>query len=760
MSLARKLVIASWTWLASCADPTVDVPDEGTTGTSTGTGVEDGRPDDSSGTSMGPESTTTVGSSGSESTTTVGSSGSESTTVGVSGPESTTTGSSSESESTTTGSSSGPDASCGNGIVEPGELCDDAGESAACNVDCTPVACGDGILNVTAGEECDDVELGSGTCQSLGFDVGTLACSGGCSYDTSDCWLLPGVPLLELGFSPVKQFDFSWAAVAGAEYYQLLESAALGEPFVQLGGDIVGESISISMPLYFRFEASYVLRACNGGGCTDSATVDVMGSLAGAVGYFKASNTGTNDVFGERVVLSGDGNTLAVGASGEGSSAIGIDGDQANDLASSSGAVYVFARDGLGTWPQQAYVKASNTGANDDFGHDVALSDDGNTLAVSAHREDSNATGIGGDQANDLANNSGAVYVFVRDGLGTWSQQAYVKASNTGSSDELGDSVALSGDGNTLAVGAGEDSSATGIGGNQVDNSATNSGAVYVFVRDGLGTWSQQAYVKASNTGAGDSFGRSVALGSDGSTLAVGARGEDSNATGIGGNQANNAASNSGAVYVFVRSGMGVWSQQAYVKASNTGTEDELGGSVALSDDGNTLVAGAIYEDSNAAGVGGDQANNGTLDAGAVYVFARDGAGTWSQQAYVKASNPGAGDAFGGSVAFSSDGNVLAVGAYLEASNAVGLEGDQANDTGGAGAIYVLVRDGAGSWAQQAYVKASNTGVGDRFGECVSLSADGNTLAAGARWEDGNATGIDGNQADDSLTFAGAAYLF
>jgi hypothetical protein len=141
------------------------------------------------------------------------------------------------------------------------------------------------------------------------------------------------------------------------------------------------------------------------------------------------------------------------------------------------------------------------------------------------------------------------VYVFSRSGS-TWSQQAYVKASNTGADDSFGYSVALSADGNTLAVGAtGEDSNAIGIGGDQTNNSAGQSGAVYVFSRSGS-TWSQQAYVKASNTGADDGFGYSVALSADGNTLAVGATGEESNATGIGGDQTNNSAS-AGAVYLY-----------------------------------------------------------------------------------------------------------------------------------------------------------------------------------------------------------------
>ncbi|MFN7743791.1 MAG: FG-GAP repeat protein [Phycisphaerales bacterium] len=129
---------------------------------------------------------------------------------------------------------------------------------------------------------------------------------------------------------------------------------------------------------------------------------------------------------------------------------------------------------------QQAYVKASNTGAGDIFGSSVALSGDGSTLAVGALYEASSATGLNGNQADNSATNAGAVYVFTRTGS-TWAQQAYVKASNTGAGDIFGRSVALSG-GSTLAVGAsGEASSATGLNGNQADNSASNAGAVYVF---------------------------------------------------------------------------------------------------------------------------------------------------------------------------------------------------------------------------------------------------------------------------------------
>ena len=102
-----------------------------------------------------------------------------------------------------------------------------------------------------------------------------------------------------------------------------------------------------------------------------------------------------------------------------------------------------------------------------------------------------------------------------------------------------------------------------------------------------------------------------------GDTLAVGANGEDSNATGVNGNEANNSATDSGAVYLFTRSGT-TWSQQAYLKASNTSVEDYFGSSVALS--GDTLAVGATREASSATGVNGNQHGAGMEYSGAVYV--------------------------------------------------------------------------------------------------------------------------------------------
>ncbi|MBK8173679.1 MAG: hypothetical protein IPK60_25535 [Sandaracinaceae bacterium] len=135
-----------------------------------------------------------------------------------------------------------------------------------------------------------------------------------------------------------------------------------------------------------------------------------------------------------------------------------------------------------------------------------------------------------------------------------------MKASNTepypplpGWADVFGSSVALSADGNLLAVGAwGEGSFRTGVGSGAyvLEGQTTDIGAAYTFKRAGV-TWTQEAYIKSSRVGQ-DQFGRNVAVSADGNTIAVGAWQEDSNATGINGDEVDTSAVNNGAVYVFI----------------------------------------------------------------------------------------------------------------------------------------------------------------------------------------------------------------
>ena len=94
----------------------------------------------------------------------------------------------------------------------------------------------------------------------------------------------------------------------------------------------------------------------------------------------------------------------------------------------------------------------------------------------------------------------------------------------------------------------------SGINGNQNDDNANQAGAAYVFTRVGS-SWSQHSYLKASNTDSGDFFGYLLAVSADGHTLAVGAWGEDSGATGVNGAQLINAVSNSAVPHLTVMIG-------------------------------------------------------------------------------------------------------------------------------------------------------------------------------------------------------------
>jgi trimeric autotransporter adhesin len=565
-----------------------------------------------------------------------------------------------------------------------------------------------------------------------------------------------------------KHLNFTWDANTALDHSRILVNPDGSSGFTidpsatNIEDTATGFSLEVPVHLIDWVNAQFIVEACDVGEtqCKSSPnqTLSLIDSIAATV-FVKASNTNGWDSFGWSVAISGDGNTLAVGAYREASAATGINGDQLDNTASDIGAVYIFVRSGL-TWVQQAYIKASNAEAIDRFGHTVSLSQDGNTLAVGAYSEASTATGINGDESDNSGSGHqpGAVYTFVRT-VNIWSQQAYIKAS-TYPNGHFGWSISLSSDGNTLAVGAYRESGAsTGVNGDetQVLNTSQATGAAYVFTRSG-NTWSQQAYIKASNPGPSDYFGWSVSISGDGNTLAVGAYQEDSSASGINGDQNNDSMLNSGAVYIFSRTGS-TWSQQAYIKATNLDMLDLFGHSVVLSANGNTLAVGATEEDSSATGANGDQSKNDSGNSGAVYVYTRSGT-TWSSQSYLKASNTSPADNFGYSLSISDDGDILVVGTIYEDSDSSGIGADQSSVSAGynAGAVYLFKRN-IDAWLQHSYIKSSNSGTSDLFGQSVSLNADGNFLAVGAYTEDSGSTGVGGVQ-DQNATDSGAVYLY
>ncbi|MCA9183886.1 MAG: hypothetical protein KDA51_20630, partial [Planctomycetales bacterium] len=377
------------------------------------------------------------------------------------------------------------------------------------------------------------------------------------------------------------------------------------------------------------------------------------------------------------------------------------------------GLVYVFSHtDGI--WHQQAQLAPVHSDTGTGFGRSVAIS--GDTVVV----------------GTDVAEH-GLAYVFVRKN-GSWQQQAHLRAAS-GNGDGSGSSVAISGE--TIVVGS--------------PLNADMKGAAYVFVR-ASGSWRLQAYLTASNADSGDEFGTAVAISGD--RIVVGAVGESSSSTTIDNGQDDNTAFHSGAAYVFARNGA-FWKQEAYLKASNThatnrlGGSDNFGNSVAIS--GNTVVIGAFWEDSNSTAIDTGEDDNSAPFAGAAYVFVHCG-GSWRQQAYLKAFNTDAGDAFGTSVAISDE--TVVIGANWESSNSKTINSGQGDNSARcAGAAYVF--DGRdGSWCQRGYLKASNTDESDWFGTSVAISD--RVVVIGAQWESSNSTAINSGQCDNSAEFAGA----
>jgi hypothetical protein len=364
---------------------------------------------------------------------------------------------------------------------------------------------------------------------------------------------------------------------------------------------------------------------------------------------------GTYIVRGESVSLSSDGNTLAVGGTGD---------------DSFMGATWIFTRSGV-TWTQQdKLVGVGQIGTIIKQGESVALSSDGNTLAVGGMDDDSYM---------------GATWIFTRSGV-TWAQQdKLVGVGQIGTYIRQGSSVALSSDGNTLAVG--------GIG----DDSYM--GATWIFTRSGV-TWAQQDKLVGVSTSTVSTQGESVSLSSDGNTLAVGGSSDDSYM---------------GATWIFTRSGT-IWAQQG-VKLVGVGQIGALiwqGTSVALSSSGDVLVAGGPNDDNTTV----------AITIGALWVFER-AVTLWSQTGDKLVGTGLVGPVQQGwSVEMSNDGNTMAVGGTY--------------DGAGAGAVWVYVRTNL-IWTQQdKLVGVGQIGTIIGQGTSVALSSDGNTLAVGGPGDNSN----------------------
>jgi hypothetical protein len=306
-----------------------------------------------------------------------------------------------------------------------------------------------------------------------------------------------------------------------------------------------------------------------------------------------ASDGADGDLFGYSVSISGD--TVIVGAYGN------------DDDGTNRGSVYIFVRN-AGTWTEQQKLLNSNGQVNDWFGLSVSIS--GDTVAVSAEGEDDNGS------------QSGAAFIYVRNGI-TWTEQQKLLPSDNQTNSYFGHAVAISGD--TVVIGK---------------YLFSTAGSAYVFVRNPITPmWTEQQKLVASDalTSNGGHFGSSVAISND--TIIIGAPFDYPDLDGV-----------VGSAYVYLRSGI-LWAEQQKLRASDLILGEVFGFSVSVSND--TAVVGAV---------GYISSNNYN---GASHIFTRSSV-TWSEQ-NITASDGAINDQYGHSVSVSGD-NII-VGAPQDDNN-------------------------------------------------------------------------------------------
>jgi hypothetical protein len=337
---------------------------------------------------------------------------------------------------------------------------------------------------------------------------------------------------------------------------------------------------------------------------------------------------------------------------------------------------------------QKAKLTVSGMPTDSYFGQAVAMSDDGNTIVVGASGE------------------ANAAYVFVKPANGwltTGSYTAKLTAQDADEDDSLGDSVAITADGNVIVVGAG----------GADENGQPDVGSAYVYVKPQTG-WTNMtntAKLTASDGKAGDHLGSDVDISDDGTTVVVGATGVDL----VG-------YENKGAMYVFVRpeSGWMNMADTARLRHFPGGSDDGLGRSVAVNANGSVAAGGAWRQD-----IAGD------AERGAAYVFVRPGGG-WKDTRFPAARLTAAGarphDRLGVALDMSSDGNTIAVGAH---QFQVGSNMKQ-------GMVHVFVKVDA-SWddmTSTALLYSSGGEENDLLGVSVAISPNGQHIFAGAIGDD------------------------
>ena len=507
---------------------------------------------------------------------------------------------------------------------------------------------------------------------------------------------IPAEPQVTLG-ADLKVLRFDWEPIPGATFYRLWVNAA-GKGFRTVGdrmaASVTHAEVSIAAHLHDWRRTRYVVTACNAAGCNGSAALDPGPHVLEAIGYLKASNTNPVDAFGATVALSDDGYTLAVTAAGEDSNASGVNGNQANNSSADSGAVYVFRRRG-NAWHQEAYLKASTNQPQQNFGISgragLALSADGSLLVA----------GAPGENANGFEN-VGAVYIYRRI-QNAWSLMTRLDSPQPQRFDGFGTLPEISDDGRTLKVNS-----------IQPSNPEGPEYRTHTYLRSG-DAWQRFATLAPFCRGDQCLITR---MSGDGQTLV-----------------SYCVTSPTEVRLVTMKRAANTWVHVSDLPIDFVVPQDAM----ALNPDG-TVMALAEFGVTNTVGV---------------YHWI---GGNWVRvQGFLP---PADSDTFGFELALSNDARLVVVGDFEARQLGAGVTVFPMSGTEEQGAVYIFVHTAGGSWELRNVVKSPNPGLNDQFGISISMSATGRTLAVGASGEDSSATGIDGNRTHEDAPEAGAAYLY
>lgn len=335
------------------------------------------------------------------------------------------------------------------------------------------------------------------------------------------------------------------------------------------------------------------------------------------------ANHSQTDRLGYRLSISSDAQTIAAALLDDSGSNSQTDNSETN-----SGAVMIYQYDSVDDeWKEQAFIKAPSPNQNENFGSNISLSSDGNFLTV----------GVPGRTVSGSAN-VGQVFTYTRTGSSWSSAPTNTLVSSTANANEFfGFSVAISDDGNNLAVGA------------------TGGQFVEIFTKSG-NSWNFAQRVTNAATDPGDAFGYAISLDSDGDVLAVIAVAEKSlSQTDETDNSAGTTAI--GAAYIFKKNGNS-WEKKAYLKHPNPTNFSIL--NVDLSGTGKFVILGCPNDRSADAN---DPSSDDGASYGAVLVFGTVDDENWIRTNYLKAPTPTLLSTFGASARIASNGSSIIVGA-------------------------------------------------------------------------------------------------